>query len=490
MENSDNNKKFEDIYSDSAMDKPSYKPGHKPLEERDIVYPNKLVEFLAKDNKKNTKRLLVGIVIFLVLFLAGIAAVFVNDKLNKIGLNNGGVEFTGNADYSEDFNDNEFEAMHDVSDAASLDDLLKKWYTNGGAKMSQKYIINVLLIGIDGKNGVQNGGNSDSLILVSINKKTEKITLVSFMRDSRSYFDVNGNDYCNKINASYARGGAATTVRALENNYKIEIDYYVAVDFTTFPKVIDALGGITVEIQEYEQKYINRTTHAIKKIPNYGLVKLDGAQALVYSRIRKSDADSDVSRTRRQRTVISSLIKSIKGASVGQLNNAIDMLLPYLSTDCPKSKIVSYGAQALAQGWMDFDIEQLTMPDEDSRLDVKLKGASQWVVDYPLAAQRVQTAVFGTTNIELESNRISAFDYVSKSNRPSYGSESGNSYGEGYTTSYYGETTAQQPEQETTTRRSLIDIFGNLTTRPNENDVPEAPEAPETPDSPLEPVEE
>ena len=80
--------------------------------------------------------------------------------------------------------------------------------------------------------------------MVSINKKTEKITLVSFMRDSLSYFEVNGRDHWNKVNAAYARGGANATLQTLENDYKIDIDYYVAVDFSTFPKVINALGGV------------------------------------------------------------------------------------------------------------------------------------------------------------------------------------------------------------------------------------------------------
>ena len=405
-------REYEDVYSYSTQKPQNYRRGYKPMEQREVIYPNKLLEFLCKDNKKNTKRILVFLLVFLMLFVVFLIGSFINEKLNTIHGEN--EVFTGVADedYTENFDEEQFEAMHEVSNAASLNDLLKKWHNNGGELMKQKFIINVLLVGIDGKDGVTKGGNSDSLILVSINKKTEKITLVSFMRDSRTYFEVNGRDYWNKVNAAYARGGANATVQTLENDYKIDIDYYVAVDFSTFPKVINALGGITVDVQEYEQKYINRTTHAIKKIPNYGPVKLDGAQALVYSRIRHSDADSDVSRTRRQRTVIEALIKSAKGATKGQLLNAIDKLLPYLGTDCPKNKIVSYAAQALAQNWMDYEIVNVTMPDEDCRKDAMIDGQSLWVVDYPLAAQKVQLAVYGATNIELTDGRITAFYYV------------------------------------------------------------------------------
>lgn len=270
------------------------------------------------------------------------------------------------------------------------------------------------------------------------------------MRDSRTYFEANGRGYWAKVNAAYSKGGAAATIATLEKDYKIGIDYYVAVDFTSFPKVIDALGGVTVDMKEYEQRYINRTTTAIKKIPNYGPVKLDGKQALVYARIRKCDADSDVSRTRRQRTLISAIIKSAKGASLTQLNNAIDTLLPLLATDCSKSQIVSYGAQALTQGWLNYEIKQVTMPDEDTRKDARINGVSYWVVDYPLAAQRVQLALYGTTNIELDEYRDSALDYVKFNNNGSGSSSdstesySGNNYSEGYS-------------EETTTRRGILD---------------------------------
>ncbi len=452
MEENNKNMQFEDVYSDSSKEKekPAYQRGHKPLEQREICYPNKFVEFLLKNNKRNTKIILVAMIILILLMIGALVASFIMDKLDLINIEGEDEVFTGDENYSENFEDEDFEAMHEVSNAASLDDLLKKWYQMDGSIMSQDYVINVLLIGVDGKNGVKYGGNSDVLMLVSINKKTETITLCSFMRDSRTYYEANGRGYWAKVNAAYSKGGAAATIETLEKDYKIGIDYYVAVDFTSFPKVIDALGGVTVDMKEYEQRYINRTTTAIKKIPNYGPVKLDGKQALVYARIRKCDADSDVSRTRRQRTLISAIIKSAKGASLTQLNNAIDTLLPLLATDCGKNQILSYGAQALAQGWLNYEIKQVTMPDEDTRKDARINGVSYWVVDYPLAAQRVQLALYGTTNIELDEYRDSALDYVKFNNNGSGSSSdstesySGNGYSEGYS-------------EETTTRRGILD---------------------------------
>ena len=469
MEENNNKMQFEDVYSDSSKEKekPAYQRGHKPLDQREICYPNKFVEFLLKNNKRNTKIILSVMIILIVLMIGALVAVFIQDKLDLINIEGEDEIFTGDENYSESFEDDEFEAMHEVSNAASLDDLLKKWYQMDGSNMSQDYVINVLLIGIDGKNGVKYGGNSDVLMLVSINRKTQTITLCSFMRDSRTYFEANGRSYWAKVNATYSRGGAATTIGTLERDYKIDIDYYVAVDFTSFPKVIDALGGVTVDMKEYEQRYINRTTTAIKKIPNYGPVKLDGKQALVYARIRKCDADSDVSRTRRQRTLITAIINSAKGASLTQLNNAVDTLLPLLATDCSRSQILSYGAQALAQGWLNYEIKQVTMPDEDTRKGAMINGVSYWVVDYPLAAQRVQLALYGTTNIELDEYRDSALDYV-KFNNSSSDSEDSSS----------GDNS--NSSDETTTKRGILDWWkpgdDNETTTGSSVEIPSGDE--------------
>lgn len=442
MDGNNNKMDFEDVYSDSSNKQPTYERGRKPLEQREICYPNKFIEFMAKNNKKNTKRILIGFIVALALLLVALVADFINDKLNLINyedeLDNFG---TVNTEEYDNFEDAQFDAMHDITDAGSLDDLLKKWYQNNGEKMHQDYITNVLLIGCDA--GGLKSGNSDSLILVSINRKTETITLTSMMRDSRTYFEVNGRGYCQKINASYARGGASATVETLEKNLKIEIDHYVAVDFGSFPKLIDALGGVTVDMKEYEQKYINRTTTKIKKIPNYGEVKLDGKQALVYARIRKCDADSDVSRTRRQRTLITSIIKSAKGASLSQINSAVDSVLPYLLTDCTKTEILSYGAKAVAQAWYNYKIEQVAMPDADCRRDARLNGISYWIVDYPLVAQRVQQAIYGTTNIQLDANRVTAFNYIVQNSGSSSSSSNSSSV-------------ASSSVAETTTKRSII----------------------------------
>jgi len=473
MENNQDKKtEFEDVYSDSKK-KPTYKKGHKPLSEREVYYPTKFSKFMLQNNKRNTKIIFATLIVlvFGLIFLLGY--VIFDEKFNMMvqpeeAHTGAGENYTNPEDYTEQ----DTPPLYETGNQASIDGILKQWYNLGGI-MDQDYVTNVLLLGIDGKNGVKNGGNSDSMILVSINRKTEKITLVSFMRDSRTYYnnaDNSGSDRYVKLNSAFGRGGADATVRTIENNYKIDIDYYVAVDFSLFSDLVNALGGVTVDMKEYEQKYINRTTTKIKKIPNYGKVTLDGDQALVYCRIRKCDADGDVSRTRRQRSFISALIASAKGASLAQLNNAVDAALPHVLTNCSKEDIIKFASQAITQGWMNYEIVQLTMPDEDTRKDVnfpekvggKTMGIFYWVVDYPVAAQKVQKALYGTTNIVLDEDRNSVFDYVQLIPKPENDPEPSTDVGstQEYTTGT-GETITGEGESSENTEETTTKFYDN-----------------------------
>ena len=307
------------------------------------------------------------------------------------------------------YDEDEYEIMQSIDSAGSLNDYLKKWATTGGTPMKRKNVINVLLIGLDSADGLEKGGRSDTLILVSLNKKTKKINMTSFFRDTWTYINVRGRDMYGKINSSYFYGGAETLIDTLKKDFKIDIDYYVAVDFSSFTDIINALGGLTIDVEEYEANYIRRTS-VHKDFPVGEKVKLNGWEALVYARIRKSDSDSDVSRTRRQRKVIMALMESAKGASLSQLNSAVDMLFKYVKTDITKMEILSYGAQALTNGWMNYEVQQTTIADEDVFRTGYVGSSSVVFMDFELAAQRVQTAIYGESNIVLSDDRVIPFN--------------------------------------------------------------------------------
>ena len=374
---------------------------------------NPVSAFLWKNKKRRAK----NIYFLLVMLLCTVTVVmgFVIEKLDLMDTGDDTVIEENNGNMSSEiiFEEEDLEMMQAIDSAGSLNDYLYQWANNGGALYSSKNVINILLVGLDSKDALKYGGRSDSLILVSLNKKTEKISMCSFFRDSWCYMNLAGKDSYSKINASYLYGGPDALINTIENNFKIDIDYYVAVDFSSFRDIIDALGGITVEVQEYEANYINRTN------PDFHIeagpaVKLTGKQALVFARIRKSDYDSDVSRTRRQRQVITSLIQSAKSASLSQLNNMLDTLFAYVKTDLTKSQILSYAAQALAKGWINYDIAQFTLSDKEIFRTGYVGNSAVVFIDYPLAAQKVQTELYGESNIVLDDNRAKVFDFATR----------------------------------------------------------------------------
>ena len=371
--------------------------------------PNPIAMFFWKNKRQRAKNIYFLVMLLVVTFSLGIG--YVSKKLNTITYDS---EVNKPSINSADdlYDEEEFELMQSIDSAGSLNDYLYKWANNGGQLYSSKNVINVLLVGLDSDDALQNGGRSDSLILVSLNKKTRKINLTSFFRDTWTYMNIGGQDRYGKINSSYMYGGDEALLETLEKDFKIDIDYYVAVDFSSFTDIINALGGLTVEVEEYEAAYINRTT--IHNIDYGPAVKLNGWEALVYARIRKSDSDSDVSRTRRQRKVITALINSAKGASFNQLNNALDTLFQYVKTDLSKMQILSFAAQALANGWMNYDFQETTISDSDVFRTGYVGDSSVVFIDFELAAHRIQNAIYGDTNITLDDSRVIPFNLVSR----------------------------------------------------------------------------
>lgn len=386
-------------------------PGRRPS-----FWKERFVPFWTRNKKRNLK-IFLGVLAVILVAAVVVGVLYVNNLLNLIGPE----QSDGQKDGVEDqiYDEKDFAEIDGIKDANSLKELLKKWATNGGEKYSSRNVINVLLIG-------QDDGRSDSMILASVNKKTDQITLASFFRDSYTHIKYKGEDRYTKINAAYSWGGPDLLIETLENNFKIKIDHYVTVDFDNFSKAIDAVGGIYVEVQPYESDFIRRTSR-YKNFPVGKNVLLNGDEALVFSRIRYSDADSDISRTRRQRQVISALIKQTKSASIGQLNTLANKILPYVNTNMPKTDILSIGTQAIASGWMNYPINAITAPSDEFRKGSRINGTDFMIIDYQAAAHELQMALYGNSNIPTGAH-VSPFDLDLSSSQGS-GNSSGNTGG-------------------------------------------------------------
>ena len=418
---------FEDISSYSEGNADFYMNPKKEDAKSNVDKKSKRVNksegnFFSRNKYRNTKIIALSLLIALLVSLSGFF-VYVIVITGKGVWNDDGLDFNNPDDSQEIYDDNhDWQVMGDV-DAGSINEFLFSWANNSGEKMYSKNVINVLLCGVDSETGEADSGRSDIMMLVSINKKLKKITMVSFLRDSWTYMRVpreNGTsyDYYFKMNAAYNLGGPATLLQTIENNYKIKIDEFLAVDFKSFPKLIDALGGVEVDVQDYEANFIRRTSSQ-KDFP-YGTAKLNGKQALIYSRIRKCDADSDISRTRRQRSVIKGLIDSAKSATKGQLLNAFKQVSGYIRTGYTQTEVFALIAQAFANDWMQYEMVELVLPSEDyvDRASTKINGQSCWVVDYALCAQKLQTALYGESNIVLDDDRTGALDLLTNRREP------------------------------------------------------------------------
>ena len=372
------------------------------------------------NNLPKKKKIIVSVIsIFLaiVITLTATLGIFVIKKIGLLGDNVNSIKYDDTI-----YEDGEFEDINIDIGSADFKQALKDWATQGNEnKMSSKNVINVLLVGADRST---NSGNTDVMMLVSLNKKTKQLKLVSFLRDSYLYIDSSNGSYCSKLNSAFSMGGPDCLLQTIENNYKIEIDNYVMVNFESFIEIIDAMGGITVDVQKYEADY-NFKKFKIE-LPYGEDVTLNGKQALCFCRIRGCDADGDVSRTRRQRQVIESIINRVTTASVSDLNKYIDILLPYVDTGYSKTQILSLGVQALTGKWFNYERTQLQMPDEGSRTSGSA-NAWIWVVDYQLAAYNLQTEIYGQSNITLNEGRTSLIDVYRGANyRGDYSNSSSN----------------------------------------------------------------
>lgn len=221
-------------------------------------------------------------------------------------------------------------------------------------------VTNILLLGVDAREG-ETVSRSDTMILVSIDRAHKKIKMTSFLRDS--YVEIPENGW-NKLNAATVKGGVELLMNTLEYNFKIKIDNYMLVDFVAFEELIDALGGVTVEVTEKEANYLNRTWQQWSLTGNPltfesgEAVDLNGEEALMFCRIRK--LDSDFYRTERQRRVIASVKDKIMSNPLNVFDIA-ETVLPLVETDLSTGSTMSLGIGAVTS-YLKYDMAQMGIP--------------------------------------------------------------------------------------------------------------------------------
>ena len=227
-------------------------------------------------------------------------------------------------------------------------------------------VTNILLLGVDDYQP-NDPGRSDSMLMVSLDRRHKKLKLTSFMRDT--YVSIPGYNYY-KLNTGYFLGGAPLQVKTIEKNFQVDIDRYVIIDFEAFPKIIDALGGITVELSAAEAEEMNEKSGVTGATE--GVNQLNGAQARYYSRIRNckfTDPDTgdvyydDYGRIRRQQRVIDILIANFEDASVTQMLTLANEIVPYLVSNISPDEMVTLAKDSLT--YMNYSMETCQIPNNE-----------------------------------------------------------------------------------------------------------------------------
>ena len=252
---------------------------------------------------------------------------------------------------------------------------------------SEKGITNILLAGTDGRPGEKNS-RSDAMMILTVDNKNKSLKLTSLERDS--YVDIPGHGK-QKLTHAYAYGGINLLTQTIEENFKVDIQNYAVVDFYSFMDIIDELGGVTVDVKQNEIKELNKfipetykwnksnNNAPIQYIESSGVQKLNGYQALAFSRIRKSDSTSE--RDRRQREVIEGIMESVKNLPITKYPSLLDTILPYVKTNMKPAQILSLSTKILSIG--NFNINQMNFPIDDGVNSTGgIYGNAGWVLRF------------------------------------------------------------------------------------------------------------
>ena len=218
---------------------------------------------------------------------------------------------------------------------------------NEETKQELKGYRNIALLGIDSRADDYGLGNrSDCMMIASINQETNEIKLISVYRDTYVYVTENGTKRLDKITHAYSYGGSQNTLKSLNEAMDLNITEFVTVNFDAVIAAVDSLGGVYIDIDETEIKYVNDYIDATSEssgvksshITHSGRQKLDGVQAVSYTRVRYT-AGGDYKRTERMRTVVEAMLSKAKTLNVGQLNSFADTILPKIRTNISTSEI-------------------------------------------------------------------------------------------------------------------------------------------------------
>lgn len=273
---------------------------------------------------------------------------------------------------------------------------------NEGVNVDQKGYKTIALFGIDARStdSLKEGNRSDTIMIASINEETKEVKIVSVYRDSM--FEIaDGSGLTAKVNAAYAYGGPELAINTLNANLDLEITDFVTVNFLALTKTIDHLGGVTIRVDDNEIQMLNASiTEQMNVTGIYsegvfttGDLLLNGTQATAYARIRSTD-QGDITRTERQRDVLSKMLQKAKTTDIKTLEKIVDDVFPNVCTSISKDELF-----ALAKGVLEYEMgATVGFPMAYVPYDHSVKGSILVPADMTTNVSALHEFLFGTKN--------------------------------------------------------------------------------------------
>ena len=279
-----------------------------------------------------------------------------------------------------------------------------------------KNIYNIALFGVDTRELDSFSGHSDTIMILSVNKKEKTAKLISIMRDSLVPIKENNKTKYNKINYAYYSGGPELAVKTLNSVFGLDISDYATVNFYGLADIIDAVGGLDIELTRSEVTaelginamikeqclYLNKNFND-EKITKWGVQHLNGIGATAYSRIRyaknANGNTNDYGRTERQRLVLQKLLDKILNLSITEYPALIEKILPYIKTSISQSEIISLASVFATNP----ELQQERVPNDKYIINegyiVKNIGSTVYY-NYEFAGKTIRNFIYDDMSVE------------------------------------------------------------------------------------------
>lgn len=270
---------------------------------------------------------------------------------------------------------------------------------NVSGPLKENGVTSVLLIGSDSRtSGTE--GRSDAMILLTISDRTRTIHMTSLLRDM--YVEIPGYEG-NRLNAAYAYGGPELLMETINQNLGTEVSHYAVVNFEAFANLVDAVGGVDLELTNEEVQWVNAYLNEYNELRGMpletdyldtslsGNIHLNGAQALAYCRNRY--IGTDFARTQRQRNVLSAVLQELPAALLTNPGGLINGLFPNLTTNLTREECMRLAL--MAGKLMTYEIVQDSLPLDGTYSDANIRGMAVLQVDFDQNRAYLRKEIYG-----------------------------------------------------------------------------------------------